>query len=421
MTGRLLALSYTMPPLVLPRSLQVSRLLKALDAQGWKSTVVTVLPDAEPDVLQDHVLERLYAAKYRARTIEPRETAIPSPFWLRLVRRIRGIEEFSADNWTRRAGSALRSELAREHYDVIITFAQPWIDHLVGLRVKRRYQTIPWVAHFSDPWVDSPYLHFENEEQEREARKAERQVIEVADSVVFVTKETAELVMTKYPTSWRSKVAVVPHGYDEDILGLLGNSRARSEKFRIVHTGSFYGNRGPQAVLQALTDLARDAEIRRHLSVEFVGYVGPESVPSITDHGLDDIVTFHGKRRYVESLQFAADADLLLLIDAPAERSVFLPSKIVDYLMLRRPILGITPTAGASAEFLRRLGCSVVPPDNVQAIAASLRNALERWKKGAIASPIPEPAVAKMSDIRYVAAGFVQNLERVISAKQALQ
>ena len=417
--GRLLVLSWAMPPLVFPRSLQISRLLKALGDLGWQSIVVTLLPDAEPSALQDPELARLYAGRYGLRTIDSREAIVPSPLWLRLWRRIRQLDDVTMDNWRRRAERALRDELARNQYDALVTFAQPWVDHLVGLRTKRRYPSLPWVAHFSDPWVDSPYLRFTSEQEERLARRQERQVIETADAVVFVTQQTADLVMAKYPASWRSKSSVVGHGYDNDLLRLVEPSALTSGKFRVVHTGSLYGRRGPRVVLSAFADIVSDAAIRDQMEVEFIGYVGPEFISSTTDHGLADFVRFHGKKQYIESLQAAADADLLLLIDAPAELSVFLPSKLVDYVMLRRPILGITPPAGASAEVLGKLGCLVVPPDDVQAVAAALRAAFVRWKAGEAAAPAPDPRAAEACEIHRVAIGFARTLERAISAAPA--
>ena len=46
---------------------------------------------------------------------------------------------------------------------------------------------------------------------------------------------------------------------------------------------------------------------------------------------------------------------MLLVIDAPADESLFLPSKLIDYLPARKPILGLTPARGASADLIRAL------------------------------------------------------------------
>src|SRR6185437_16912748 len=99
-----------------------------------------------------------------------------------------------------------------KHPQALITFAQPWVDHLIGLSIKHRFPSLPWVAHFSDPWTDGPYAKSGNPELLGEWRLQERKVIEAADEVVFVNDRTAHLVMSKYPAAWRRKVCSVPHG-----------------------------------------------------------------------------------------------------------------------------------------------------------------------------------------------------------------
>jgi len=419
MKGRLLALSWAMPPLVYPRSVQISRILKALTERGWESSVVTLAPDADPNGLQDRQLAELYADSYELLPVDTRESVTRSPLWLRAWRRLRRVDDVATDNWARRAGRVLRRETSSRQYDVLLTFAQPWIDHVIGLRIKRRNRALPWVAHFSDPWVDNPYVRYSGEDQAARARKHEHDVIRAADAVIFVTRQTADLVMSKYPKAWRSKAAVVGHGYDEDVLRHVRSGEKPSGRFRIVHTGSLYGGRGPQAILQALSAIAQDPEVRKVLDVEFVGYVGSEWVAMTKDHGLQDFVRFRGKCLYVESLEAALAADLLLLIDAPATLSLFLPSKIVDYMMLRRPILGLTPASGASADVLRSLGYPVVSPDDVDGIATALRVAIDNWRRGEPAGPLPDEARTAAFDVRQAALDFDRTLERAISAAGA--
>ena len=50
-----------------------------------------------------------------------------------------------------------------------------------------------------------------------------------------------------------------------------------------------------------------------------------------------------GRLPFLESARIAASADVLLVIDAAAEDNLFLPSKLIDYLPLAKPILGLTP------------------------------------------------------------------------------
>jgi glycosyltransferase involved in cell wall biosynthesis len=408
MNRRLVALAWMMPPLIFPRSLQVSRTLRAMSELGWKTTVIAVPPDVEPFAPQDPRLEAYYRSSYEIRYVEPREEIQSSPIWLRFVRRILRRTQTRDPNWVRRASDVLCRQIAAERPDALISFAQPWINHRAALRVKRRYPQVPWIAHFSDPWVDSPYFVPTDDNARAKAIEHEREIIATADAVIFTTQETADLVMAKYPTSWGEKVHIIPHVYDLDLLGLT-EPRSRSPKITITHTGNLYEQREPYAFLRALATLRAEMGTVE-LSVQFVGFATQAMQEMVKKLDLEDIVSLKSSVPFLDSLAIAKSADLLLVIDAPAEHSVFLPSKIVDYLSLERPILALTPQSGASARVLGGLGFPTVDPTDEAGIRLKLREALARCQKGESATPLPPSEMLRAFDTHVVAA----RLEEVI-------
>ncbi len=406
MSRRLLALAWMMPPLIFPRSLQVSRTLRAMDQRGWKTTVIAVPPDVEPFAAQDPRLEFFYLGSYEISYVEPREEVESSPRWLRFSRCILGTKNTRDPNWISRASKALGRRIEAEKPDALISFAQPWINHRVALRVKRRYPDLPWVAHFSDPWVDSPYFTPTDEKARATAVKQEREIISAADAVIFTTEETADLVMAKYPASWIGKVHVLSHGYDGDLLGLIQpKPKPGSGKFTITHTGNLYEGRDSMALLRALATL-RAEQGSTQMQVECVGYATQAMHDMVKQLNLGDIISLSPSVPFLDSLAIAQSADLLLVIDAPAEHSVFLPSKIVDYLFLRRPILALTPHTGATARVLGGLGFPTVDPTDDASILAMLREALSRWQRGESATQVPPAEALRSFDIREIVAGF---------------
>ena len=169
---------------------------------------------------------------------------------------------------------------------------------------------------------------------------------------------------------------------------------------RLVYTGRFYaGVRTPLPLLRALAELndreplagarslvrraaCRGVRARRRGARRRVARAVPRPRAA-------------GRGRAA-----AADADVLLVIDAPSDGpSVFLPSKLIDYLPFRKPILGLTPEPGASARLLRRLGCPVAPPDDVDAIASALAGLVRRWREGTLAVGESFDGVAAEFDI----------------------
>jgi glycosyltransferase involved in cell wall biosynthesis len=400
---RLLAISWAMPPYNFPRAIQVSRTLKHLNSLGWQITVICAdLPDSLGGLFKDHVLAGLYDSSYRIARIKLSGPQRRIGSLLQRFYRSRANDIES--QWVERAVPAARQLLGRDAFSAIVSFAQPWTDHLIGLRL-RDCTDVPWVAHFSDPWVDSPYYQSMDATTLREWADQERCVVEQADGLVFTTSRTAKLVMSKYSTKCRQKVHVVPHGYDETILKAISNTPRKKERFLIVHTGDFYpGKRTPSTLFAAMHQLKQQVSLAEALQVSFVGANFEPYVDEARRLGIEDSVSFAGRSSVMECTALARDADALLLIDAPSDDSVFLPSKLIDYMMFRKPILGLTPRTGASADLLRRLECPVVEPDDISGITSALAKLLSDWESGRLTVSRSFESVSQSYDIRQVAA-----------------
>ena len=419
-TKRIVAVTWTLPPIVLPRSIQVSRSMAELTRRGWDVHVITAPLDANnPAIPHDGALADIYRGTYAQTEIEFREGRQRSSAWRRFLRYHQEQRSFDDDNWIIRAASAARRLLRRKD-SVFVSFAQPWIDHLVGLRLKRIRPSTRWVAHFSDPWVDSPYYDANNPAQTARMtlwRQQERAVIKHADAVVFVTAETADLVMRKYPAAWRSKVHVTPHGFDRRLMPnqpLGGEDPKAGRPLRVIYTGNIYeGRREPVPLFTVLRDMDRDGELRGRVHFDFYGNSPVATARQASDMGLDGIVSFHSSVGYLESLQLIAKADLLLLLDANADVNVFLPSKIVDYMMTGKPILGLTPPVGASASVLRKTGNLYLDPNDKATMRTTLKALIEAHHRSEPLCQLRMDAVEAF-DIRRTTDSFEAALSGVI-------
>lgn len=411
---RLLAVSWDMPPQSGPRAIQVSRTLRELAHAGWQSDVVCFDSWSgryHPDPRLAARLQQSPQVRHLAvRSLEER-------LFFRALWRICPPLRHLPDEKRVWIGAATRAGVraARaQPYDVLVSFAQPWSDHLIGLRLCRRLQ-LPWVAHFSDPWVDAPegYTRLPRWQRRLWARW-ERQVIETADAVVFVTRQTADAVMRKYPDAWRRKAHVIPHGYDPP-AGRRPEPEASDARLRMVYTGRFYGEtRTPAPLLRALARLTSRRPLSDELRVTLVGTIVPAHQRLAASLGLDGMVEFTGRVSFEESERLAAAADVLLVIDAPSSDSLFLPSKLVEYLPLRRFILGLTPVHGASADLLAAMGYPVVPPDDEAAIERAVDELLQQHARGGIGPSARHDAVSSQYDIRQTARAFADVLDGCI-------
>jgi hypothetical protein len=103
-------------------------------------------------------------------------------------------------------------------------------------------------------------------------------------------------------------------------------------------------------------------------------------------------------------------SDALLVVDAPGAHSLFLPSKVVDYLGARRPIFGITPE-GPTARILTAFGQPVVTPERQEDIAVALEDFirhLDRYNQRILAADVSSYRMDRVvGKLQTVLAGYL--------------
>lgn len=357
---RLIFLSWAYPPMAYPRAIQVQRLTAHVNRRPLQ--VYCLAPDGDRVMRIRDVSSGIDVVRIpRALPTRMMERSLPA--------RRRGVlREYDVRYlwWRLAARHVIASGAGAD--DVLVTFGQPMVDHLAGLAIKRR-TGIRWIAHFSDPWSDNPF-----DPKGHAARGDEAAVIEAADTVIFTSQETADLVMAKYPAAWRTKAAVLPHGFDRR---LYAAARPSGPEIVVRYLGNMFAGRGPDALLQALVILqVRARNLLANVCFEFIGEASEEA----RHHPLlaklpAQCVRFVAKVGHVEAMALMASADLLLNIDAPADVSVFLPSKLVEYVGAGRPIFGITPE-GTGKRLIDAIGGWTANPGNPSDIADRLADAL---------------------------------------------
>jgi glycosyltransferase involved in cell wall biosynthesis len=408
---RLLAINWEMPPLSGPRAVQVSRTLTHLVPLGWQSSVVCFGPTSNRYNQDRDLAAQLIGPD--GVTLVPVRSLEERFFFRALWRVCPWLKKLPDEKWVWiRPATRTASRLARERpFDVLISYGQPWSDHLIGARVHDA-TGLPWVAHFSDPWTDSPYLRGPRWQQRMWARM-ELAVIRGATAVVFVNDQTRDRVMRKYPESWRAKSFVVPHGYDCEHVPKCRALPQANGPLTIVYTGRFYdGLRTPEPLFRALASLQSRRPLASELRVKLVGTEIPAHRRLARSLGLTTVVEFTGRVPFARALAYAREADVLLVVDAPSEDNLFLPSKLVDYLPFNAPILALTPRRGASADLVRMLGYPVVAPDDEDAIAEAIEGLIVARQTGRLRPSPQHGDVAKQYDVRVTTAALADILER---------
>lgn len=335
--------------------------------------------------------------------------------WARVVRLL-----FFPDDQLLWAPFAVRSAISvqrRRPSQVLYSSSPPVTTHLIAGLVSRRTGT-PWVADFRDPWIGNsfaaPLPRFQRQLQAR----LERWIVEQADRVVFATEGLAERYRTRYP-SRAERFLTIPNGYDANELSRIQVlPRQDDGTFRVVYSGSIYGDRELEILLDGLAlAIRRDSALRDRLRIELIGWMTePNRRRAEAAMGiLGPVLQVSGFIPRDESLARlrSADAGLMLLADGP-ERDVVVGGKLFEYLGFDRQVLAVMPRGDARA-ILEELEWGIVADPDAEGVADGLERLLSA----------PVPARAADPEGRYerrrLAARLGEVFDQVAAERVAAQ
>ncbi|HOC04101.1 MAG: glycosyltransferase family 4 protein [Bacteroidales bacterium] len=249
----------------------------------------------------------------------------------------------------RRASELIRSQ----NITHIITTSPPHSTQLIGLRLKRRFPGLKWVADLRDPWTDIYYYDMFRPSLPARMldRNLEKRVLSRADRIITVGKTLASLLAAK-TEAVAGKTEILPNGFDEeDFQGIVSSV---PERFTITYVGTL----SPAYPVRGFIDAVKDMRINgKQVALQFVGTV-PEEIRVLFPAGDEgDGPRFISYCEHPEAIRYMMSSSLLLLIipDHSSNRSI-LTGKIFEYLATEKPILFLGPEDGDAARLLTLCG-----------------------------------------------------------------
>ena len=310
--------------------------------------------------------------------------------------------------WLATALPAALRIIRREKIDVVLTTSPPSSVHVLGATLKR-LTGVRWIADLRDSIVAKPDRNFERaivRAKELAHRRVARRIAKRADAIVCVTPTIAEEMRA---LGARGEIAMIPNGADLD--DFAGVAYTPGERFRITHTGSFFGKRDPRPFFSAL------ATIEAPITARFVGDLRAADKAWVEGLGLGERLELIPFRPHHEAVELQRNSDaLLLLLPNEGGRGVDVPSgKLYEYLAARRPILASVPMQGSAAELVRDAKAGiVVPPEDGEAIRAALAELVERWRQGELPDTELPPEIVERIDRQARVSEMGELIERIV-------
>lgn len=322
--------------------------------------------------------------------------------------------------WYPAAVAKARELMEQRRYDLVFCSSPPHSLHRIGLALKRAYG-VPLVVDFRDPWSHNPQRTWPTTLHRRIEEVMEARLLRTADAAIANTPGNERMWLDGFEGLDPGKITVITNGFDPQRRALIERARAEAalavaddDRKQVLYTGHLYD--GGDAVLRAWGELVRhDPSWTERVRMTFVGTMDPgpsavadeleaagaiERLPPCPSHELPARM---------------ARADALLYV-VPPNGWHWIPSKVYDYLLVERPILGVLPR-GDAWDLLTDTGLGRLIEVGAADVKAELGAALEALCAGTLDVAPDAEAIARY-DGRTLTGRLHEVFERVVAARR---
>jgi len=385
----ILLISYNFPPIGGPRSLRWLQFVKYLN-RDYSIEVLTIQPEKGCTRYDESLLSsipenvkiyRTYPGfiqrfNYRYLPLDKIKKVREKSFKIILRKAIKNILSpyLMPDQmveWLPWGLKKAKNLVRKKKYDLIISSAWPFTDHLIGYFIKKK-MGISWIADYGDPWAFNPFIPFPWRRNLIDCRFEEK-LLKNMDNIIVTTKETADGYVKYYPFLDCQKITIIPNGYDHKEFQQAKPDKGK--KFRIVYTGIFYKDRSPDILLKSIKELNFDFELI------IAGEISPEYIKIIGNLGIEKKVKLLGHQSHKQAIALQKGADVLLLLGWL--KGYQIPAKIFEYFGACRPILSIKfDEKDIAAKLVQKHNRGFIPYNNTKEIISALEEMHDLWQKG---------------------------------------
>lgn len=303
--------------------------------------------------------------------------------------------------------------LHRDHsFDVVYSRSVPMIAHAAGFWCAKALNAV-WVANINDPWAPQ----FRPDAQVSVPRIYGivskywlKKTLRSADLVTYPSKRLYDFHTQLARVNHMAEI--IPH------IGYRLNEKPQADGFDLVHAGKLGANfvewRSSKGLLTGVAKFLRSHPEARKMTR--LTLVGPEDkeIQSITAQlELNDVVRSVGWVSYEQSLKYIDSASVCILVEKEMNEGVYFPSKFVDYIAARKPVLALSPSVGVIEDMMPTQGLVRVDPDDEYAVARALGDFYKHFIERSLDAVTPTEEFVSQFDPQTIAKKFLDAVNKI--------
>ncbi len=347
-----------------PENFQITPICEQLAADGYDVTVLTGLPNYPTGVIPKE-----YKTGHR-------DEEINGVHVIRCheIGRKKGAAYLALNYLSYvRSASAMVNKLADDFDLVFVYQLSPVLMGIPGRKYANKHK-VPMLLYCCDLWPESMkmYIHNESNPAFKWIKKVSKGLYQSADRIIGQSTSFLPYLKSVHDIP-DSKLTYIPAFADETYL--TQDFTPEDETVDFV----FLGNLGIAQNLIAVLEAVEKIKDVPGFKVHFVGdgTVLDEMNKFVSEHGLENVVKFYGRRPVDEMPKFYKLADACLVsLKADNATGLTLPSKVQGYMAAGKPIIGMID--GSAKDVIDESGCGIcVHADDIDGLADGMKSFIE--------------------------------------------
>ena len=227
-------------------------------------------------------------------------------------------------------------------YDVAVIFATaPPPSALIVGYLLSKFTGKPLVVDYRDPWTYSNWARKRFKLFGNINKRIERAILARARYIVSVSETRTRELQGFYRDIDSNKYIVIPNGYD--ICEAVPASPGTFDKFTFLHAGSLYSDDGVEDFIDVILEMVEeDLKYKQNIKTIFVGSrPNGFGFKKLEKMGVAEYIERLPRKECLDMMSKAHALLVFLKNDNLARGCI--ASKIFDYMMFRKPILGVVP------------------------------------------------------------------------------
>lgn len=258
---------------------------------------------------------------------------------------------------------------------VVMASGPPFFSFVAAL-FTARYFRVPVVLDYRDEWTECPADFVDKSGNDL---WWERRCLRHASQVVYATSGLMQHALKTFPELRPQTTHHIANGWEpENFTGAAAAADsafpAEGELIRIAHVGILVQHTPPEPLLASLKELvAQSPDWRTRLRFRLIGRRSTAADAAIRAFPHQEMLEIIDHVSKSDATAYMQESDVLLVISMP-DLARAMPSKLIEYLAARKPIL-VFGSEGDPAELVERLQVGVLCKSGS---GAELARALER-------------------------------------------